>query len=132
MAIARQESNYTADVRTLTGGDLLLGGSYGLCQMSYNTGRSLDKYCTPARLMNPEYNAKLAAQLCVQNSKACQGRMEDIISRYNSGKDFYRAPDITKLHYVPNVQKFMAFYKQQADIIVARASALDSQKTPQP
>lgn len=113
-AIARQESNFAADAVVLSGGDGKRGGSYGLCQMSLKTGLSMDKTCTSGRLLDAGYNAELAARLCCINSRACKGNVEDIISMYNSGKAFYKAPDSTKLVYVPNVMKYMEEYKDRA------------------
>lgn len=120
-AIARQESNWNPEARNLTGGDLERGGAFGLGQMTYKTGIALDKFCTPMKLMNPVYNAKLSAQLCRDNAKRCNNRMEDIISRYNSGKDFWKAPNVTKVHYVPRVQQFMKEYKERAEAAVKAA-----------
>lgn len=117
-ALARQESNWNPDARNMTGGDLERGGAFGLCQMTLKTGLALDKHCTPARLLIPKYNVELAAKLCKDNAGRCAGRMEDIISRYNSGKDFWKAPTVTKVHYVPNVQKYMEQYKDLAQAAV--------------
>ncbi len=117
MAIARQESSFDPQARVLTGGDLQMGGAWGWCQMTFDTARGLDKHATAARLLNPKYNAELAAALCKQNSKACGGRIEDIISRYNSGRDFWRAPQSTKTVYVPNVQRYMELYRERAQAV---------------
>lgn len=135
MALARQESNFDPQARNITGGDLERGGAFGWLQMTYTTGRAIDKNCTVAKLHSPIYNAQLAAALCKQNSAACKGRIEDIISRYNSGRDFWRAPTSTKTVYVPNVQKYMEEYKERAAAAVKSpssdpASPLDTGKTP--
>lgn len=129
-AIARQESNFAADAVVLTGGDARRGGSYGLCQMSLKTGLGMDKGCTSGRLLDAGYNAELAARLCATNSKACKGNVEDIISMYNSGKAFYKAPDSTKLVYVPNVMKYMELYKARCQPFASPVSPPDTQKKP--
>ncbi len=110
-AIARQESVWSPDVSTMTGGDGRLGGSFGLCQMSLATGGTLDRGVTPGRLLDPAYNAKLAAKLCKRNWNIAHGRIQDVISMYNSGRQFHTAPEVTKLVYVPNVQRYMEEYK---------------------
>lgn len=110
-AIAKQESNWDAAAVTMTGGDGARGGSYGLCQMSLKTAEGLDKGATAGRLLDAHYNATLAAQLCRENWDRYQGRIEDVIAAYNSGKPFFRAPEVTKLIYVPHVQKYMRDYE---------------------
>ncbi len=133
-ALARQESNWDPMASATHPGDLARGGAFGLCQMTMKTGVALDRHCTMAKLMVPAYNAKLAAQLCKENSGRCMGRIEDIIARYNSGKDFWKAPEVTKTHYVPRVQKYMVEYKEAAKAAVSStpASSPDVQKKPQP
>lgn len=109
-AIARQESNWDPNAATTTGGDATLGGSYGLCQMSLATGGTLARGVTREKLLDPVFNAGLAALLCKQNWDKTKS-IQDTISRYNSGKDFFHAPRSTKVTYVPNVLKFMASYQ---------------------
>lgn len=118
-AIVRQESNWDPDATVLTGGDGRRGGAYGLCQMTLKTAGGLDRGATPARLMSPEYNCKLAAKLCRENWDRAKGRLVDVLSRYNSGKDFFHAPETTKLVYVPGVTRFMAEYKEQCAQYIA-------------
>ena len=110
-AIARQESAFDPNAAVLTGGDGARGGAFGLCQMTLKTALSLDKGATSGRLLDARYNAELAAKLCLENWKRFQGRIEDVISAYNSGKPFFRAPESTKLLYVPSVQKYMKQYE---------------------
>src|SRR6476469_1397219 len=70
VAIARQESSFDPTVRVMTGGDLALGGSYGLCCMGLSTAHALGHHdITPEQLLDPAINASLAAELCVANAK---------------------------------------------------------------
>lgn len=121
-AIARQESNWDPDATVLHGGDGKRGGAYGLCQMTLKTALALDKTATPARLLNPRYNCHLAALLCKENWKRANGRLQDVISLYNSGKQFHAAPDVTKLVYVPRVTAFLAEYREMIQALRAPAS----------
>lgn len=125
-AIARHESNWTADASVLTGGDGARGGAFGLCQMTLKTALGLDPMATPSRLLDARYNASVAARLVAADWKRFRGRVEDVIAAYNSGKPFFRAPESTKLFYVPAVQKYMLGYETICAPYASAAASKDA------
>ncbi len=116
VAIARQESAFTAAASNNSAGDATRGGSWGLCQMSMLTARGLGFTGTTADLLNPEINAELAATLCAEISKRLKTTsLADVASAYNSGKPMARAPTSTRTVYVPRVLAFAATYRPRAE-----------------
>jgi len=113
LATAQLESAFNPNAGNITGGDGARGGAFGLGQITVETALALDRTATPAKLMNPQFNANLMARLTKENWVAAHGRVQDVISRYNSGRDFWRAPDGTKLVYTPRVERFMAEWKKK-------------------
>lgn len=108
-AIAHQESNWEPDSQTIVGGDARRGGSYGLCQVSLKTALWLDPAATVTKLLDPDYNCQMAAQLCEFN-RTLSPSLPDIISRYNSGRPLAKAPKSTRMGYVPSVLRLMFDY----------------------
>lgn len=118
-ALARQESGFIPTIENLGPGDKERGGSYGLCQMSLQTAKSLGYTGDVAGLKDPLINAALAADLCHQNRLRPDCRaIRDVIAMYNSGKPYDRAPRVTAMTYVVNVLKYMAIYKDQCSQFV--------------
>lgn len=128
LGIAKQESGFDPNTSVVTGGDAARGGSYGLGCMSLKTALNLDRSATIARLHNPQYNAYLMAELCLENwRRACTRDPAELASRYNSGKPFHLAPDSTRLVYVPHVLRYMAEFRA---MLSAPAEASDSAAAP--
>lgn len=111
LAIARQESAFKAGARTVTGGDARRGGSYGLCQMSLMTARDLGYLGPPEGLLNPQLNARLAAEHCKRLATVYKSFWPDVAAAYNSGRSLAYSPKTTRLTYVPNVMKYMAEFE---------------------
>lgn len=103
LALAEQESAFKPDASVVTGGDGARGGAWGLGQVTLKTALALDKTATTARLLNPLYNAKIMALLCKEIWAQQRGRVVDTASVYNSGKPQHRAPEVTRMVYVPKV-----------------------------
>lgn len=111
IGLARQESDFDPNAKQLGGGDAKRGGSYGLCQMSLMTARALrGEGITPDMLLDPSFNADIAAELVSQLTAQYRGVLSDVLSAYNSGKPWHRAPKSTQRVYVPGVIKYMHHY----------------------
>lgn len=104
-ATIRAESNFDPNAMNLTGGDLARGGAFGLGQMTMRTARSLSFTGTAQDLLDPRTNLELVAKLHRANG-APNADPRDVFSRYNSGKSLARAPEVTRLNYVPKVMGF--------------------------
>lgn len=116
VAIARQESAFVVTASNNSAGDAKRGGSWGLCQISLLTARSLGFTGTTADLLNPEINAELAAALCEEISKRLKTTsLADVASAYNSGKPMQKAPTSTRTVYVPRVLAFAVAYQPRAN-----------------
>jgi membrane-bound lytic murein transglycosylase MltF len=65
------------------------GLSWGLMQVTIKTARAIDGTATEAKLNNPEYSIKLAAQIVAQNMRAFNRSspryIEAVIKSYNQG-----------------------------------------------
>lgn len=121
-ALARKESAFNPLEDNQGPGDKELGGSYGLCQMSFQTAKGLGYSGTPEGLKDPYINAALAAELCAINWKAHKN-LVDVICMYNSGKPFMRAPTSTTSVYLPSVQSYMKIYRERCVQYAPSASA---------
>ena len=111
IGIARQESDFEPSAKNLAGGDARVGGSYGLCQVSLQTARSLRGEGVIAdMLLNPSFNADIAAELVSRLTAQYRGVLSDVLAGYNSGKPWHRAPTSTQRVYVPSVIKHMHHY----------------------
>lgn len=113
-ALARKESAFNPGVDNQGPGDKERGGSYGLCQMSYQTAKGLGYSGTPEGLKDPHINATLAAELCAQNWERTKN-LVDVICMYNSGKPFMRAPTATTNVYLPSVQAYLKIYRARCE-----------------
>lgn len=119
LAIARIESNFNPVAVNLAAGDKKRGGAYGLCQITYKTAQLLGFNGQPENLYEPKLNISLAAKLCDSNASRVKHPFDslewrqDVLSSYNCGKPYLRAPHITRDLYVPKGLEFYAFYEQQ-------------------
>lgn len=116
MAFADWESGHTFDpnLKTMTGGDGDLGGSYGFLQMSFATAKSLGYTGEPAGLCDPVTNSTLAAKYMLYLQRHfVSSDLKDVAAGYNDGRrydDPHLAP-VTKNVYVPNILKLAAQYQ---------------------
>ena len=60
--------------------------SYGLCQIKLNTARLFDKRATVKKLMNIEYNIKIASKYLEWQLKRYANDTVKAVSAYNAGK----------------------------------------------
>ena len=116
-ATVKRESNWDPNAINNTGGDAARGGAYGLAQVTLKTARALGYQGDPQGLLDPETNLRLAARLHKSNSQLLSSngglsQIEDVISRYNSGKAFANAPTYTKDVYVPGVKRALDQYRK--------------------
>jgi soluble lytic murein transglycosylase-like protein len=115
VGLARQESDFDASAKNLEGGDAKRGGSFGLCQVTLLTARSLrGDGVTPEMLCDASFNADVAAELVAQLRDRYRGVVSDILAAYNSGKPWAHAPTRTQKVYVPNVIKHIHYYARWA------------------
>ena len=129
IGLARQESDFDPSAKNLAGGDAKRGGSFGLCQMTLLTGRSLrGDGITPEMLLEPSFNADIAAELVAQLRDRYRGVLSDVLAAYNSGRPWAHAPSSTQKVYVPNIIKFIHQYatwaKEEEDRCRARTSSI--------
>ena len=59
--------------------------SYGVCQVKLLTAKSIDEDATPKRLMNPDYNALIAAHYLKRMIKRFNGYTWRGVGAYNAG-----------------------------------------------
>lgn len=105
-SIIQIESGFNQGAKNLTGGDLERGGAWGLMQMTLKTAKNLGFMGDPKLLLIPsiniDYGTKLLAQIQRRVKKVIRTESEidrNIVSIYNSGKFFAKAPSST-LEYV--------------------------------
>jgi soluble lytic murein transglycosylase-like protein len=119
LAIAMQETRFNPDALNNTGGDLVRGGSRGLCQMSWKTALGLGYTGVPGDLFKPRTCADLAAKLCSELVRRWKTHdLSDIASGYNSGRRFTQAPAST-IVYSKNVVAYAKHYEQSGRIMAA-------------
>lgn len=114
LGFARQESDFVPDAQVISGGDARRGGSFGLCAMSLLTALSYRSDITATQLKDPAINAMLAAQHIATLVKQCGPVLQEVASRYNSGRPLEHAPQSTREVYVPNVVKYTLLYAPTA------------------
>jgi len=117
MALARHESDFTADAQALAGGDARRGGSFGLCQMSLATARGELGYSGDAEgLKDPGLNCELAARyfkVIMKRFKVAD--LANVAAAYNSGRIYARAPKSTRTKYVPLILQHAKAYEPKEE-----------------
>lgn len=111
LATVKVESNFNPDAVNKGPGDGERGGAWGLGQMTLKTARGLGYSGSAEGLLDPRTNIRLVAALHKQNG-APGANPQDVFSRYNSGKDFYHAPTVTRQTYVPRAMDAFNFYSR--------------------
>lgn len=117
LGFARQESDFVPDAAVISGGDARRGGSFGLCAMSLLTAMEYNPKVTVADLKDPAINADLAARHCARLVVQCGLVLQEVASRYNSGRSLEHAPASTRDVYVPHVTKYTLEYAETAKAI---------------
>src|SRR6476646_8005587 len=121
VGLARQESDFDPSAKNLEGGDAKRGGSFGLCQVTLLTARSLrGDGVTPEMLCDASFNADVSAELVAQLRDRYRGVLSDVLAAYNSGKPWAHAPPRTQKVYVPNIIKHIHHYARWAQDEEAR------------
>lgn len=119
LAIATQETRFQPNALNNTGGDLVRGGSRGLCQMSWKTAVGLGFTGVADDLYKPRVCADLAAKLCAELVRRWQTHeLLDIASGYNSGRKYAQAPASTVV-YAKNVVAYADHYRASAQVMAA-------------
>lgn len=111
LAIAEVESSFNPDATNLTGGDGRRGGSYGLFQLSCRTAQGLGYKGSPEGLLEIPVNISYAVKLIKQLIKT-NPSLEEVASRYNSGKPLSKAPEST-VQYVKKIVSAEARWRQK-------------------
>lgn len=110
VAIARQESAFDPNARSAPGAaDDLLGGAFGLCQMTMDTARVLGFKGAAEGLFYPDTNAEYAALLAVSNAKRFKLDMKDILQLaqcHNGGEPLNHIDPAKKPRKYTNVQAY--------------------------
>lgn len=102
LGIIYVESGWRPDAQVTTGADGARGGAYGLTQLTLRTAQAFEPDVTPAQLLDPRVNLRIAGQLLAENARTSTDP-RDVAAMWNSGRTFDRAPDSTKNRYVPAV-----------------------------
>lgn len=111
MAIAKHESTFTPTKVNDTGGDATLGNAWGLCQMTYDTAKSLGYKGVAQGLLDPLCNCALAAKLFSVNAQklekaGIEADFRNLAAAYNCGVGHVIAntiPQRTLTEYLPFV-----------------------------
>lgn len=109
LAFAHRESRFR-NVSNLTGGDGARGGAWGIFQVTLKTARGYGFEGSVHELSSIRINAHYASKVIKwAMTGVAADDYKNIASRYNSGKPFDKAPDMTRNNYVPRFLESIAW-----------------------